>query len=189
MRLQRSSRNWRIECRILCTRAFSFLPVARIVAKVAAPRAPPRNSREVQLRCATKPCFSFVPRTRKRIRRRASFHELENLIFNHQLTNRSRRNPIPPDALSPSGFRCQGPGLESSLLTASASYAAQARAKARACSPGKVPWADVTSSRVCLPPSSSINESSHCASGGLIVTVRRSRKSVIRNWPYWRPSC
>jgi hypothetical protein len=68
-------------------------------------------------------------------------------------------------------------------------YAAQARAKARACSPGKVPWADVTSSRVCLPPSSSINESSHCASGGLIVTVRRSRKSVIRNWPYWRPSC
>jgi hypothetical protein len=43
-----------------------------------------------------------------------------------------------------SGFRCQGP-LESLLLTASPSYAAQARAKARACSPGKVPLADVTS--------------------------------------------
>src|SRR6516225_7516230 len=66
-------------------------------------------------------------------------------------------------------------------LDRKASYAAQARVKASACSPGKVPLADLTSSRVCLPPSSSINESSHCASGGLIVTVRRSGKSVIRN--------
>jgi hypothetical protein len=31
--------------------------------------------------------------------------------------------------------------------------------------------ADVTSSRVCLPPSSSINENSHCASGGLIASA------------------
>ena len=74
-----------------------------------------------------------------------------------------------------------GCGACTAMVTASAIYAAQARAKARACSPGKVPLADVTSSRVCLPPSSSINENSHCASGGLIVTVRRSRKSVIRN--------
>ncbi len=46
--MQRSSRSWRIGCRIyaevqLCTRAFSFLPMARIVAKVAAPAAPARN--------------------------------------------------------------------------------------------------------------------------------------------------
>src|SRR5262249_36567772 len=74
-------------------------------------------------------------------------------------------------------------------LDRKASYAAQARARARACSPGKVPLADVTSSRVCLPPSSSINENSHCPCGGLIVTVRRPLTSVIRNWPYWRPSC
>jgi hypothetical protein len=48
------------------------------------------------------------------------------------------------------GLSVPGAGLESSLLTASASYAAQARAKARACSPGNVPLLDVTSSRVCL---------------------------------------
>ena len=45
-----------------------------------------------------------------------------------------------------------------------ASYAAHARANARACSVGKDRSAAVTTSRVCLPPSSFANASSHCFS-------------------------
>jgi len=65
-----------------------------------------------------------------------------------------------------------------------ASYAAHARANASVCSLGKDPLADVTSSRVCLPPSSLTNESSQCVSGPLvkaILTVCCSGKSVIDN--------
>jgi hypothetical protein len=62
------------------------------------------------------------------------------------------------------------------------SYAAHARANARVCSLGKEP--DVTSSRVCLPPSSLTNESSQYVCGAfekVILTVCCSRKSVIDN--------
>jgi hypothetical protein len=62
------------------------------------------------------------------------------------------------------------------------SYAARARANARVCSFGKEP--DVTSSRVCLPPSSLTNESSQYVCGAfekVILTVCYSRKSVIDN--------
>jgi hypothetical protein len=65
-----------------------------------------------------------------------------------------------------------------------ASYAAHARANASVCSLGKDPLADVTSSRVCLPPYSLTNESSQCVSGPLvkaILTVCCSGKSVIDN--------
>src|SRR6266478_846760 len=61
-------------------------------------------------------------------------------------------------------------------------YAAHARANARVCSLGKEP--DVTSSRVCLPPSSLTNESSQYVCGAFvkaILTVCCSRKSVIVN--------
>src|SRR5262249_40090603 len=44
------------------------------------------------------------------------------------------------------------------IFMGDAGYAAHARANARVCSPGKEP--DVSSSRVCLPPSSLTNESS-----------------------------
>src|SRR5215831_16347847 len=47
------------------------------------------------------------------------------------------------------------------------SYAAHARANARVCSLGKEP--DVTSSRVCLPPSSLTNESSQYVCGALLL--------------------
>src|SRR5262245_9811793 len=56
-------------------------------------------------------------------------------------------------------------------------YAAHARANARVCSLGKEP--DVTSSRVCLPPSSLMNESSQYVCGTFvkaILTVSCSRK-------------
>src|SRR5262249_41083334 len=59
------------------------------------------------------------------------------------------------------------------------SYAARARANARVCSLGKEP--DVTSSRVCLPPSSLTNESSQyvCAAfEKVILTVRANRSST-----------
>jgi hypothetical protein len=72
-------------------------------------------------------------------------------------------------------------GLVISLIGL-ASYAAQARANARACSLGKE--AEAASSRVCLPPSSLTNESSQCVSGALvkaILIVRSSVKSVIDN--------
>src|SRR5215831_2404860 len=47
------------------------------------------------------------------------------------------------------------------------SYAAHARANARVCSLGKEP--DVTSSRVCLPPSSLTNESSQYVCGAFLL--------------------
>src|SRR5260370_7065237 len=50
-------------------------------------------------------------------------------------------------------------------------YAAHARANARTCSPGEDPFTDVTSSRVCLPSSSSTNESSQCVSVPLVRTI------------------
>ena len=49
-----------------------------------------------------------------------------------------------------------------------ATSAAHARADARTCSVGRDPSADVTSSRVCLPPSSLTNESSHRVSIPLV---------------------
>src|SRR5262245_22015844 len=61
-------------------------------------------------------------------------------------------------------------------------YAAHARANARVCSLGKDP--DVSSSRVCLPPSSLTNESSQYVCGAFvnaILTVSCSRKSLIDN--------
>ncbi len=61
-------------------------------------------------------------------------------------------------------------------------YAAHARANARVCSLGKEP--DVSSSRVCLPPSSLTNESSQYVCGAFvkaILTVSCSRKSLIDN--------
>src|SRR6266516_3947425 len=80
MRLQRSSRNWRIECRILCTRAFSFLPVARIVAKS---RRRARRTASVR----NKTLLFFAPRHPNGFGfpawRRAVSLKLENLIFNH----------------------------------------------------------------------------------------------------------
>jgi hypothetical protein len=50
-------------------------------------------------------------------------------------------------------------------------YAAHARANARTCSPGEDPFTDVTSSPVCLPSSSSTNESSQRVSVPLVRTI------------------
>jgi hypothetical protein len=69
-----------------------------------------------------------------------------------------------------------------SHLRGLATYAAHARANARVCSLGKEP--DVTSSRVCLPPSSLTNESSQYVCGAFvkaILTVCCSCKTVIDN--------
>ena len=56
---------------------------------------------------------------------------------------------LSPDAASISSY--------THIITVIASYAAHARAKARECSLGEDPFAEVTSSRVCLPHLSSMN--------------------------------
>ena len=70
-------------------------------------------------------------------------------------------------------------------------HAAQARIKARTCSLGKAPLVEVTSSRVCLPPSSLMNDISHCFSdprANVIRTTPCSDWSVICSRPSSRVS-
>jgi hypothetical protein len=71
-------------------------------------------------------------------------------------------------------------------------YAAHARANARTCSPGEDPFTDLTSSRVCLPSSSSTNESSQCVSVPLVRTILTmfcSCTSFRSNRGWRRASC
>src|SRR5262249_43379584 len=92
------------------------------------------------------------------------------------------RNHLGPSLDMAGRALCMTPSLRVQLrLSRARRYAAHARANARGCSLGYEP--EVSSSRVCLPPSSLTNESSQYVVGAVqaILTVSCSRKSRIDN--------